>query len=540
MSVQVPTTEEFDELAVRVSALEQAPSSDCCDDLAQAVESTALQIAAQGAAVTGVAQLAQQALEASQAATSAVDGATQAAAAANVAVSELDQRLTTAGDTVAAQASEIDALAGRTTTMETDVGVLSSRTTVLTDRVTNLEGAPQGVAPRTWEVVVQGYTDAAVAAAVSVVLSGRSGNAVQRKLIFPPGTYNLTKPILTSTDDNHTMIEGLTVEGLGVRSTVINWNPATPGPMIKAVRRFRFFTMQGFTVRSTNPANEFAYLVSDTSGGYNQAWTFRNMEWGGSWLRVVGLDGGSTANLNSEFVFDRCFTQTDSVFADAFLRSGGITGTYNQQNQFLNYTVRDCAFTVKSGTMFRFDKGGSITVQGGSWSAANNTDGPVTWFLMPNSNSNNRSACQLHVDRVRFEPKRSDHVVIDCRWGTGSVEFSNCCDLSSLQGDPATVNAYGLHRYTAQLPWGTGVGGTLPSVRYVNHQGVGHHEVAGVASPVGRGGLLYDGCYFYRGTGGQKAPAADGSSAAALRWSNGAPRVEFTRCDNVDDFKLWS
>lgn len=538
MSVQVPTSEEFAELSERVDALSAAPSG-CCDDLAQAVETVAHEVAAQSVAVTGAAQSAQNALDASQAAASAALGAAEAIATVGESVNALvprvgvlEQRADSTATALTSLLTEVDELEGRVETAEGDIATV-------TGRVAALEGAPQGVAPRTWEVVVQGFTDSAVQAAVQQVLSGRAGNAVQRKLIFPPGTYNLTQPLLTSSDDNHTMIEGLVIEGLGVRSTVINWNPATPGPMIRAIRRFRFFRMQGFTIRSTNAGNEFAYLVSDTSGGYNQAWTFREIEWGGSWLRVIGLDGGSTANLNSEFVIDRCFTQTDSVFADAFLRSGGISGTFNQQNQFLNYTLRDCAFVVKRGTLLRFDKGGSITVHGGSWSAANSSDGPITWFFMPNSNSNNRSACQLHVDRVRFEPKRADHVVIDCRWGTGSVEFSNCCDLSSLQGDPATVNTYGLHRYTAQLPWGSGVGGTLPSVRYVNHQGVGHHEVAGVGSPVGRGGILYDGCYFYRGTGGQKAPAADGSSAAALRWSGGAPRYEFTRCDNVDDAKAW-
>jgi hypothetical protein len=414
----------------------------------------------------------------------------------------------------------------------------------LDDRVTVLEGAaspaPTGVAPKTWEVVVNGYTDAAVQAAITTALSGRIGNVVQRKVIFPPGVYNLTQPIIDSDTANHTMIEGLTLEGMGFRSTRINWNPATPGPVIRAIRRLRFFRMEGFTVSSSNAANEFVYAVSDTSGGYNQAWTFRHMEWQGSWLRVVGLDGDATANLNSEMLFDRCSTASDSVFADAFFRSGGISGTFNQQNQFLNYTVRDCFFTVKSGTMFRFDKGGSITVQGGSWSAASSASGPITWFLMPNDGANNRSACQLHVDRVRFEPKASNHLIIDCGWGTGSVEFSNCCDLSSLQQpDPTTVNTYSLHRYTARIPWGSGVGGTLPSVRYVNHQGVGHHAVVGVTSPVGRGGIVYEGCYFWRGTGGQKAPAADGTAGAALTWTGTQPRYEFIHCDNVDAAKSW-
>lgn len=413
-----------------------------------------------------------------------------------------------------------------------DLGVVVSS---LNSRVGALEAAPAQEG-RPWEVVVNGFDDAAVQAAMGEVLA--AGNPVRAKLIFPPGVYNLSEPLIDSDVDNHQMLEGLTIEGAGMRSTLINFSGET---FIVAYRRLRFFKFSGMTVRATQGGGqEFAYAYSDTSGGYNQAWTFRDVEWQGTWLRVFGLDGGSTANLNSEFLIDRCSTSSDSVFQDAFFRSGGITGTYNQQNQFLNYTVRDCFFIVKSGNVFRFDKGGSITVQGGSWSAANGTDGPIKWFYMPTGNANNRSACQLHVDRVRFEPKADNHMIIDCAWGTGSVEFSNCIDLSSLQKPDATlVNPYVLHRYVAQAPWGSGVGGTLPSVRYINHQHVGHVDVTGSAYAVKRGGIVFDGCYFWRGTGGQKAPAT-GSADAALSWTGAAPRYDFIHCDNVDDARSWT
>jgi hypothetical protein len=303
--------------------------------------------------------------------------------------SQFDALSTTVGALSATVSGHGDSLATLAAAIIDDAAVLDQTITTLTGmagavddltgRVAALERAAAPSGSRPWEIVVQGYTDADVQAAVALALSGRIGNAVQRKVVFPPGVYNLTQPVIDSATDNHTMIEGLVLEGMGFRSTVINWNPATPGPMIRAYRRLRFFRMEGFTVSSSNAGNEFAYLVSDTSGGYNQAWTFRHMEWQGSWLRVVGLDGGSTANLNSEMLFDRCSTASNSVYADAFFRSGGISGTFNQQNQFLNYTIRDCFMTVKSGTVWRFDKGGSITVQGGSWSCANSTDGPTTW-----------------------------------------------------------------------------------------------------------------------------------------------------------------
>ncbi len=266
---------------------------------------------------------------------------------------------------------------------------------------------------------------------------------------------------------------------------------------------------------------------------YNEAWNISDMEFSGSWLRVFGLDGGATANLNSEFALDSVFTSTNSVFDDAFFRCGGISGTYNQQNQFLNYWVRNCSLTLSRGNVFRFDKGGSIHVQNGSWSAANSTSGAITWFYMPVPDSNNRSAAQLSVDSVRFEPKASNHQVIRNAWGTGSVEFSNCCDLSSLQNTSSPD--YNLHQYTGANPWG--FGGTMPSVRYVNHQGAGFHQYDG--SVVKRGGFTYEGCYFYRGVNGDLANSVSGTDPV-LRWSSGAPRYSFSHCDNVTPDEAWT
>lgn len=475
------------------------------------------------------------------------------------AVGDLRDRVTALED----QAGELDAeegnLDGRITALDNDVsgvltrqGVTEDRTTVLevstgamATQVSGLEtesaaldirvsGLESGTAAvnRPWEVVVTGgHNDAAVAAAMTSVLSDRIGNAVQKRLILPPGEYHLTRPVLTDPSSNTSQLEGLTIEGQGKRTTKVFWDAAGL-PMINAIRRLRFFTISGMTVQSSNPANSFVYALSDTSG-YNEAWRMRDLEFSGSWLRVFGLDGGSTANLNSEFVLEDVFTSPNSVFTDAFFRCGGISGTYNQQNQFLNYWIKDCCLTLASGNVFRFDKGGAIHVQNGSWSAASPTSGAITWFNMPVSNSNNRSACQLSVDGVRFEPKAANHRIISCAWGTGSVEFSNCCDLSSLQN--TSSYDYSLHQYTGQNPWG--FGGTLPSVRYTNHQGAGYHQYDGPA--VSRGGIAYQGCYFYRGVNGDVANAASGSYPV-LRWSAGAPRYAFQNCDNVAAAGAWA
>lgn len=533
--VEVPSVERVAALEDRVTALEGVPAGD--PGLEGRVTELETEEAADEAAGAALADRAT-ALETGEAADEARD------AALETGVTGLGARADALEAEDTADAARDAALDARTDVLETGAAGLGTRADVLeaeqaadvaadaalSGRVAALESSTSAV-NRPWEIVVSGgHNDAAVSAAVSAVLSGKIGNAVQKKLVFPPGEFHLSQPVITDAASNTAQLEGLTIEGQGKRTTKIFWENAG-APLINAIRRLRFFKVSGMTVSSTSLLNSFVYALSDTSG-YNEAWRISDMEFSGSWLRVFGLDGGSTANLNSEFVLDSVFTSTNSVFDDAFFRCGGISGTFNQQNQFLNYWVRDCCLTLSKGNVFRFDKGGSIHVQNGSWSAANATSGAITWFYMPVSNSNNRSACQLSVDSVRFEPKAANHQVIKNSWGTGSVEFSNCCDLSSLQNTASPE--YPLHQYTGQNPWG--FGGTLPSVRYVNHQGAGYHQYDGAA--VKRGGIVYEGSYFFRGVNGDLANAVAGASPV-LRWSSGAPRYSFSHCDNIAPAEAW-
>jgi hypothetical protein len=528
-TIEVPSVDRVAALEDRVTALEAGPGDDpALEGRVSELETEAADDTARDAALDARTT----ALEADD----ATDTARDAALASEVGdlsseATDLGAR-TSALETGAADDTARDAaLDARTSALEADDATDRDRDAALDARVAALESSTSAV-NRPWEVAVTGgHNDAAVAAAVATVLSGRIGNAVQKRLVFPPGEYHLTQPIITNPATNTEQLEGLTIEGQGKRTTKIYWD-ASGAPLLNAIRRLRFFTISGMTVQSANAGNSFVYALSDTSG-YNEAWRMRDLEFSGSWLRVFGLDGGSTANLNSEFVLEDVFTSSNSVFADAFFRCGGIQGPYNQQNQFLNYWIKNCCLTLASGTVFRFDKGGAIHVRDGSWSAASSTSGAITWFNMPVSNSNNRSACQLSVDGVRFEPKAANQKIITCAWGTGSVEFSNCCDLSSLQNTASYE--YNLHQYTGQNPWG--FGGTMPSVRYVNHQGAGYHQYDGAA--VARGGITYQGCYFYRGVNGDMANATSGTSPA-LRWSSGAPRYAFQNCDNVATVGAWT
>lgn len=427
-------------------------------------------------------------------------------------------------DEFTAIAETVTELNADLTTAEADIAGLKSR-------------PPISVKERPWEEVVVsgGYNDAAVQASMDTVMAAKAGTVIQKTLVLPPGDFHLTKPLLTSDSSNKEMLQGLRIVGQGKRVTNLYWdNAATSAsdPMqnnfIQAVRRLRFFNMSGFSAYSSNLNNNFAYLYSDTAGGYNQAWNISDAEFSGSWNRVFGLDGGSTANLNSEFHLDGIFTATNSVFQDAFFRSGGISGTYNQQNQFMNYWITNSGLTLSKGTVFRFDRGGSIRVQNGSYSAASPTSGPITWFYMPVGDYNNRAATQLSVRDVKFEPKAANHKVIDCAWGSGTVTFEDCNDGGSIQN--AAGIEYNLHRYVGQNPWG--FGGTAPVVRYRSCFLAGYHLYEG--ADMARGNIVYDGSYFFRGVNGDRANAVQGTSTV-LRWTKGTPKYRFQDCDNIDN-----
>jgi hypothetical protein len=411
-----------------------------------------------------------------------------------------------------------------------DIWLDAGNTGTEADFLASLKGDPgNSVREHPWEIVVSGgYNDAAIQAAMSQITSGKLGNALQKVIVLPPGEFHLNNPLLTQAIDNKTQVDGLSIRGQGKRLTkiIIDKNPAAStnnwdNNFITA-HGLRFFTLKDFTVVSANENNNFAYLWSLASGPYNQEWNVESVEFQGPWNRVFGIDGDSTANLNSEFVIRRTSTATNSRFKDAFFRSG-ISGPYNQQNQFLNYWVTDSQFALTSGTLFRLDRGGSLRVARGSWSAVNGTDGPITFFYMPSGNYNNRSATQLSVSDVRFEPKAANHKIIDCAWGSGSVTFDNCSDLGSAQKEAAYE--WNLHRYVGQSPWGFGAG---PVVRYNSHQGVGYHQYDGPTQQ--RGNIVYNGCYFYRGQSGNKTTVD-----SVLRWSNGSPKYRFVDCDNIDN-----
>lgn len=268
--------------------------------------------------------------------------------------------------------------------------------------------------------------------------------------------------------------QGLTVRGLGKRASEIVMTG--PGPLLVNRDRWMGVTWENCGFRSTNPKASFLYSYST---GACQDWNFVRCEWRGAWSYGIGLDGPVASNTNSEWVFDRCTVL--GTYDKAWLWSG-MTPANEQQDQFLNFSLRDCKVEPTYGDVLRFDKGGAVTVSGGSWiMQGKRPDGtPSRFFYMP-PGSHFDSVQSLTVTGVRFEPRNASALVIDSAW-KGMVQFIGCMDDALAFQAFAKAPGFTPHRYTN--PGG---------VRYQGCQLGGRHAYVQTEAP-SRQSIVYDQC----------------------------------------------
>ena len=438
------------------------------------------------------------------------------------------------------------------TDLGADIAVVSTEIytpgTGLRDRMATAEsniasgGGGGSASPEPGMVVPSGFTDAAVQAAMAEVLASNTGGSVgqlRKWLYLKPGTYNLTQPLVSADAGTLNMIEGLRIEGAGIGMTVINWNGGSTPMVTASDPRFRFLRFGKMTIASQNSASVGFYLFSQQGGVYNQAWHVYDVNFTGAWTRGFGLDGGTNANLNSEFTMERILTAPSSTWSDAFFHCG--MTNHSTENQFLDYWIRDTCLSLNGGTMFKFRRGGAVHVENGSWSAASSSSAAITWFDWPNAQSNNPDRNQMTVIGVRFEPKAATHKILSSNMADGMITFISCTDNGASQNSGSYVH----ERYTVngQAIWG---GAVAPTVRFLDCAMGGIVRYTGGTQT--RGGFVFDGCKIYRGDTGQRAYGPQTEAGAAvgatatnpyLQWVSGAPKYDFTRGWNHQDQRNW-
>ncbi|MEU2453890.1 hypothetical protein ABZ605_27905 [Streptomyces sp. NPDC012765] len=290
-----------------------------------------------------------------------------------------------------------------------------------------------------------------------------------------PGPYILSKPWMVPTPGR---AQGLVVRGIGKRSSEIVWTGE--GPLLTNRDRWMGVRWENLSFRSTNAKGSFLY---SSSTGANQDWHFTSCEWRGTWAYGIGLDGPETSNTNSEWRFSGC--HINGSYTTAFLWSG-MTPASKQQDQFLNFWITDCKVEYDSGDAFRFDRGGHVTVTGGSFIIKGvRPDGaPSRFFNLPIVGHYD-SVQHLNVRGVRFELRHATDQVIFSKWSGGHISFSDCSDTAlGFQAHSKTLIA---HDYDL-----TAGGG--PQVRYTQCDLVGQHRFRVGSASTGRASVVYDQC----------------------------------------------
>lgn len=283
------------------------------------------------------------------------------------------------------------------------------------------------------------------------------------------GTYQVSDTIMRPTAGR---AQGLTIRGIGKRASEIVMTGAAP--LLVNQDRWMGVRFYDMSFRSTNSA---ATCLTSYGAVGAQDWGWTNCEWRGSWLRGIGLDGDAKSNLNSEFMFDRC--TVTGTYEDAWFRSG-LSPQFPQQDQFLNYSFRDCKMEARYGDILRFDKGGAVNVSGGSWIHVDKRpDGKASRFFYMPATTHYDSVQSLTVVGTRFEPRDPANLVIDSSW-KGMVQFIGCMDDAWAFKEYAKADDYAPHRYTN--PGG---------VRYQGCQLTGRHWYTQTTAP-SRQSIVYD------------------------------------------------
>ena len=303
-------------------------------------------------------------------------------------------------------------------------------------------------------------TNAIIAARNAVWATASSnGNICAKKLYFPGGRYKVSQPgaLLNSPNVSggaQTIIYGYQIVGDGKRSSqVIYTNTAAAAggthpasnALFVAGNRVNQLRITGMSFSSSNAVNTCFFFWSRTNAdtnyaypeygwGHNQDIIFTDVEIAGAWRWGVLLDGDQCANLNSEFFLYNCAVTPTSTFAGAVFQSGYTNYTSNdQQDQFLNYSFVDCKFEYKYGDCLVFNRGGAISVRGGSFilGVSDDTNKVGGTFFKNNAVPfHNLSATQVIFSGVRYELRNENCSMIDSAWSGSNahITLDSCSD----------------------------------------------------------------------------------------------------------------
>lgn len=213
-------------------------------------------------------------------------------------------------------------------------------------------------------------------------------------------------------------IQGARIEGIAKRGTGINWDDPV-NPLMTFNGKLRNWLFKDITFNSTVAGAKGLLFNSNVSApGSNQDGKFERVEFMGPWDYGIAFDGQATANLNSEVVFEQFACGNSASFVRGLVVVG-LSGDDMQEEQFLNYSFRDCKFEGSHGSYVVFNKGGSVTFEGfNSWIHTGSQNGGVPkgiMLYMPVTQHFD-SVQYLSASHMRVEIRGPESKFMDCGW----------------------------------------------------------------------------------------------------------------------------
>ncbi|MFC6454256.1 glycosyl hydrolase family 28-related protein [Paenibacillus vulneris] len=274
--------------------------------------------------------------------------------------------------------------------------------------------------------------------AVTNPAPGASGSKLGRVSLFlPPGSYLITQPESLLRSSYTTSTVGLHIQGAGAGTTQVIYSPAAAGTYLAHNNNaWQFCSISDIEFYSTSTSNHF---MRSYSTGQPQSWSFERIRFRGSWGYTFHLEGTDTNSEMNWCEVDWAGSCLKGVYVPS---SGG-------SDQFLNYNFYSCNFEVQEGDFLQFEKGGNITVWGGSYIHIGANAG--TFFKLLGA------AHSYGVERFlcigsRMEHRNANSKLIYCEWSAGIVSFINVDTSSSVPLRAATELVATFYSNNTKMP----------------------------------------------------------------------------------------
>jgi len=217
--------------------------------------------------------------------------------------------------------------------------------------------------------------------------------------------------------------QGLSISGDELQSTAIEYQPAGANyALIRNDDKVARSSIKHLSVNCSGVNAATARFMDVVSQDSVYGWDFERVSITGSWENGWVIDG---PNLGSEFHWKRCRWGSGVTFATD---GAGVLIPATASDQMVNYTFEQCDFGIANGHAIRADKGGSITINGGTWTAwATRTNQGYIVYLPTGDHSS--GAQRLSIAGVRYEPKPHQLMgLVYSRWKSGTILISDFHD----------------------------------------------------------------------------------------------------------------